>query len=320
MRSVRADLRYNSRAMSSAAIKRTPVPRVHTLSKDDFIRQFKERGRPVVIESLTEHWPARQKWTLDYIQSVAGEAVVPVFESQRARNRKHQHAPAAQLRLEDYFAKLRAGDSNLRLFFLNLFALAPKLRTDFEFPDMGLKLYRKLPLLFMGGKGAKVQMHFDIDLADILLCHFGAKKRVLLVSPEQKPFMYHVPFSFSALFDVDFERPDFSKYPALQRVEAQFAELNHGDVLYIPPGYWHYITYDDISFSMALRAFPRHPWTVAKALFNLVAIRTVEGAMSKIVGQPWNDRNERLAVARTNKNFYMLANDDEDAALSQRTR
>ncbi|MGI9452115.1 MAG: cupin-like domain-containing protein, partial [Geminicoccaceae bacterium] len=29
--------------------------------------------------------------------------------------------------------------------------------------------------------------------------------------------------------------------------------------------------------------------------------RTVEGVMRKVVGQPWNDRNERLAVERTHR-------------------
>ena len=39
--------------------------------------------------------------------------------------------------------------------------------------------------MFFGGKGAKVQMHFDIDYADIFLCHFGGKKKITLFSPQQ---------------------------------------------------------------------------------------------------------------------------------------
>ena len=187
------------------------------------------------------------------------------------------------------------------MFFFNLLAATPLLRKDFEFPDLGLKLFKKLPVLFMAGEGARVQMHFDIDLADILLCHFGGKKRVTLISPEQTRYLYRVPFSFSSLFDIDYDKPDLEKYPALKNIRAEVVELNHGDVLYIPPGYWHYIQYDEIGFSMSLRAFPREPGTLARMLYNLLMIRPVEGFMRRVVGQPWNDRNERRAISKTHQ-------------------
>lgn len=282
-------------------IERSWVPRMGAIARADFLRDFKKPARPVVLEGLTAAWPARAKWSLDYFESVAGDVRVPVYSSRPSRERKHQHAPAATVTLRDYFGMLRAGENDLRLFFFNLIAAAPALQRDFEFPDIGLKLFKKLPVLFMGGKGARVQMHFDIDLADILLCHFGARKRVLLVSPAQTRYMYRVPFSFSALAEIDFGRPDFDKYPALKRVHAEYAELDHGDVLYIPPGYWHYVTYDDVSFSMALRAFPRIPGNLVKMAYNIAVLRTIEGAMRKLVGQPWNDRNERRALARTHR-------------------
>jgi ribosomal protein L16 Arg81 hydroxylase len=153
-----------------------------------------------------------------------------------------------------------------------------------------LKFFTKLPVLFFGGNGAKVQMHFDIDLADILLCHFGGKKRVYLFAPEQKKYLYHVPYSFSALFDIDIEHPDYEKFPALQYLEGFVTELNHGDALYIPPGYWHYIVYEEISFSLSLRAFPRQPKALMTMFYNIIVIRNVEGLMRKLVGQAWNDR------------------------------
>ena len=282
-------------------IKTSPVERVDNLSKKDFMQKYKRAAKPVVIEKLTESWPARKKWNIDYIKDVAGDCIVPLYDSKPSTNYKHQHAPAIKMKLKKYFEILEQGENDLRLFFYNLLSGAPELRKDFSYPDMGLHFFKRLPVLFAGGKGAKVQMHFDIDLADIFLCHFGGKKRVLLFSPEQTRFMYHVPFSFSSLFDVDYDSPDYKKYPALQYLQGEVAYLNHGDTLYIPPGYWHYIVYEDIGFSMSLRAFPRTAKNGLKMLKNLFLIRTIEGIMRKVVGQPWNDRNERLAVSITNK-------------------
>jgi len=103
------------------------------------------------------------------------------------------------------------------------------------------------------------------------------------------------------LFSVDFDSPDYEKYPALDYLQGEVAELNHGDVLYIPPGYWHYIVYEEMGLSMALRAFPRTPVNLLKMIKNIIFVRTFEGLMRKIVGQSWNDRNARLAVSNTNK-------------------
>jgi ribosomal protein L16 Arg81 hydroxylase len=288
-------------------IKLQPIERVATLSKAEFLGHYKDCQKPVVIEQLTAAWPARQKWTLDYLVEVAGENTVPLYGGgYRAEGRRHQHSSVAALKLKEYIVALRQGENKLRMFFYNIRTEAPALLNDFSYPDIGLKLFDKLPVLFFGGKGAKVQMHFDIDWADILLCHFGGKKRVYLFSPEQTKYMYHVPFSFSSLFDIDYEYPDYEKYPALHRLEGTVAELEHGDVLYIPPGYWHYIVYDEISFSMALRAFPRGGKALFHMLYNLIVIRTIEGLMRKIVGQPWNDRNERKAMLRTHHNVIGL--------------
>lgn len=283
------------------AIQCFPVDRVASISKDDFLRQYKKSAKPLVIEDLTQNWPAREKWSVDYFKSRVGDTTVPLYDSERSTGKKHQHAAAVTMPFKEYISLLQAGETNLRIFFFNLLAATPVLRKDFEFPDIGLKLFKKLPVLFMAGKGARVQMHFDIDMADILLCHFGGKKRVTLISPEQTRYLYRVPFSFSSLFDIDYDKPNFEKYPALKNIRAEVVELNHGDVLYIPPGYWHYVQYDEISFSMSLRAFPRQPRTLARMLYNLLMIRPVEGLMRRLVGQPWNDRNERRAISKTHR-------------------
>lgn len=287
-------------------MQKSAVQRIGSIDPGEFLDHYKRPARPVVIENLTRDWPAREKWSMDYFKAVAGDVPVPLYDSQRSTGKKHQHAAAVTMPLAEYLDLLQAGENDLRMFFFNLLAETPVLARDFPFPEIGLKLFRKLPVLFMGGKGAKVQMHYDIDLADILLCHFGGRKRVMLISPEQTKNLYRVPFSFSSLFEIDYDNPDYERYPALRDVHAEVTELNHGDVLYIPPGYWHYITYEDISFSMALRAFPREPATLAKMLYNLVVIRSIEGLMRKLVGQPWNDRNERLAIVNTNKRMSIV--------------
>ena len=282
-------------------IELSTVARIKNITKNDFLSTYKKEEIPVVMEGMTEEWGAYSKWSLEYFESLAGDKQVKLYDSKPSKDKKLQHAAEKSIPMKEYFHLLRSGEKDLRMFFYNILQEAPALKNDFSFPDIGLSFFKKLPVMFLAGKGAKVQMHFDIDYADIFLCHFGAKKHVMLFSPQQTKYMYHVPFSFSALNTVDFENPDYEKYPALDKLQGMKVVLNHGDILYIPPGWWHYITYEDISYSIALRAFPRKLGNLMRMLKNLLWVRSVEGIMRKVFGQRWNDRNERVAMSLTNE-------------------
>jgi len=283
------------------SIQSAKVERLSDISKQQFQQDFIDSNQPVILSNLSHSWPALKKWNFQYLSENYGNLQVPVYNSRAAKNNEHQHAPEKIIPLADYLELLENGENDLRMFFYNILKNAPALIKDFEYPDIGLKFFKRLPVLFVGGKDSTVQMHFDIDYAHLLLCHFGGKKKVLLIPPEQTQYMYRVPYSFSSLFDVDFSNPDFSKYPALKKLSGYTAELNHGDCLYIPPGYWHYVTYVESSFSMTLRAFPKTLKHRTSLFKNIFILRTIDGLMRKIIGQPWNDRNERLAVELTHK-------------------
>jgi hypothetical protein len=285
----------------------TPVERVGSLSRHAFRDGFRSPRRPVVLRELTARWRARDTWSVDHLKRIAGHRPVPVYDSRPARGREHQHAAAARLPVGEYVDRLHAGERDLRIFFLRVSAQLPELLGDFAYPDLGLPFVERLSVLFVGGRGSRVQLHFDVDRADIVLCHFGGAKRVILFAPDQTPYLYRVPFSFSALFDVAPDAPDYDRFPALARARGEVAELAHGDALYIPPGWWHFVVYEDIGMSISLRALPRRPRDLLAAFYNVAVLRTIDGLMRKLIGQPWNERNERAAVRRTHARLGLAA-------------
>lgn len=277
------------------------VPIVQEITKDAFLKGYKEQATPVIMQNITKDWPARKKWSMEYFESLAANKEVKLYDSKPSKEKKLQHAAEKTMPLREYFQLLREGEQDLRMFFFDILREIPSLKNDFKFPEIGLRFFKKLPVMFIAGNKAKVQMHFDIDYADIFLCHFGGKKKVILFPPQQTPLMYHVPYSFSSLFSVDYENPDYEKYPALWYLKGFEAELHHGDVLYVPPGWWHFISYEEIGFSMAIRAFPRDIKNILKMLRNLLWTRTLDAIMRKLYGQKYNEINESLAVENTHK-------------------
>lgn len=288
--------------------KSKPVKRVENISKADFIKYHYKPQIPVLITGLTKEWPAFEKWKLDYIKKRAGDQVVPLYNNEPAKDKESVYAPAKEMKLYDYVALLQNEPTDLRIFFYNILKEMPELLKDFEYPDIGLKFFKKLPALFFGGGKSKVFMHYDIDLPDSMHFHFDGDKVVNLFSPAQTQYLYKVPFSIHNLEDIDMDNPDFEKYPALQYAQGIRAEMKHGDALYMPSGYWHSIRYLNGGFSMTLRALPRHPKRFATMLYNVLIMRNIDNITRKYRGQKWLDYKEKWAVRRTHRNLNTLKN------------
>ncbi len=212
-----------------------------------------------------------------------------------------------QMKMSDYIDLLNAKPTNYRIFLYNLMKEVPVLKNDFKWPDIGLKLVKQLPMLFFGGENSKVFMHFDIDYSNILHFHFHGKKRCVLFAPDQTPYLYKVPHALISREDIDFDQPDFDKWPALRKAEGLVTDLKHGEMLYMPEGYWHYMKYVTPGFSMSLRAFPRRLGNLSKAAYNVFIMRHFDNLMRRWKGQKWIDYKNEQAIINTNKNIQKAA-------------
>ena len=281
----------------------TAIARVKNISKEDFVANFYKPQKPVLIAGLAKNWPAYEKWNLGYIQDRAGDQVVPLYDSEPTKGKQNSAVPATEMKLYDYLELLKTEPTDLRIFFYNILDKMPELLEDFEFPDIGLKFFKRLPAMFFGGAGSQVLAHYDMDLADLLHCHFHGTKKVTLFSPEQSKYLYRVPFSVHNLETIDMADPDFEKYPALKNVTAQSATLQHGDALYMPSRYWHFIQYLEAGFSITLRALPTKPKILVKTAYNVLFMRNFENLMRRSMGQKWIDYKDRLTVRKTERNL-----------------
>ena len=285
------------------ALHLTEIDRVETISKEDFYHRYVRKQKPVVVERLTEDWPAYGKWKLDYIRNVAGEKTVPLYDDRPVSYKDKFNEAHATMKMSAYIDLLKAGPTNYRIFLYNLIKEVPQLAADFRWPDVGLKLVKQLPMLFFGGENSKVFMHFDIDYSNILHFHFDGVKQCVLFAPDQTPYLYKVPHALISREDIDFDNPDFEKWPALERAHGLVATLRHGEMLYMPEGYWHYMKYLTPGFSMSLRAFPRKISNLVKAAYNVAVMRHFDTWMRKRRGQEWIDYKNRKAVKDTHKNL-----------------
>ena len=277
------------------------VPRVKRISKSDFLRDYVQPQKPVVIERLIDDWPAYEKWSLDYIKEIAGDKTVPLYDDRPISSKYKFNEAHAEMKMSDYIDLLKSKPTNYRIFLYHLMKEVPSLQDDFKFPDVGLRFLKQLPMLFFGGEKSSVFMHYDIDYANILHFHFHGKKQCILFPPSESKYLYKVPHALISREDIDFNDPDFKKFPVLKKAKGYITELNHGETLYMPEGYWHHMTYLTAGFSMSLRATPRTLTNFSKAVYNLIFMRHFDNYMRKLRGQKWIDYKNEQAIERTHK-------------------
>ncbi|MFC4689443.1 cupin-like domain-containing protein [Dokdonia genika] len=270
------------------------ITRVHTITKKEFLRDYVKPQKPVVIEHLIDDWKAYDKWNLAYIKDIAGDKEVPLYDDRPVKHDEGFNQAHATMSMREYVDLLKKEPTNYRIFLYNLMKEVPSLKEDFKFPKIGLRLLKQIPMLFFGGEGSKVFMHHDIDWANILHFHFEGKKQCVLFPPSETPHLYKVPYSLITREDINFDDPDYDKFPNLKKAKGFICHLNHGETLYMPEGYWHYMKYETPGFSMSLRALPRKVSNLRKALYNVFYMRHYDNFMRRRKGQAWIDeKNER---------------------------
>ncbi|PTL82678.1 cupin-like domain-containing protein [Vitiosangium sp. GDMCC 1.1324] len=98
---------------------------------------------------------------------------------------------------------------------------------------------------WVGSDGQVFNLHYD-DFINFI-CMFEGTKRVTMFPPEQMPNMYHAPYDilcgYAPTTHVQLLKANFDHYPKFRTAlqEAYVAVLEPGDVLLIPPFWWHHV-------------------------------------------------------------------------------
>ena len=284
------------------ALHLKPIDVVDDISAQDFREKYLKGRKPVVIKNMARKWPAYQKWTLDYMKEVVGDVEVPLYDSSKADPSAPINASAAKMKFGDYIDLIRETPTDLRIFLFDPIKFAPDLLKDYIAPkDLMGGFLDQYPNMFFGGKGSETFLHFDIDMAHIFHTHFNGRKHILLFDYKWKRRLYQIPYATYSLEDYNIANPDFEKFPALDGIEGIECFLEHGDTLFMPTGWWHWMKYLDGSFSISLRAWDKS-WAVkAHSLYNLAVQRNFDSFMKKRFKKRYMDWKEKKAVQYANE-------------------
>lgn len=277
------------------------VDTVQDITKEVFLKKYFIPQKPVLIKGFARQWEDFDKWNLDYIYDKVGEQEVGLYDNKPADPNKATDEPVTRMRFRDYIKLIKSQPSDYRIFFYIITDHLPELLKNFTYPDLGFKYFKRIPTLFFGGSEARVLMHYDVDLGDLLHFQFEGKKRVLLFAPDQSAFLYKVPLSVHTVYNIDYETPDYEQFPALKYAQGYEIFMEHGDALFMPSGYWHFNRYLEAGFSITLRSFPSSAKRFFKMLNEVFVIRYTDKIMRKILKKSWVERKQNKAYERSQR-------------------
>lgn len=286
---------------------------VNNISGEDFKKNYFEPKIPVVIRDLSKDWVAYHKWNWAYFKEIVGDKQVGIYNNVKSDAYTPVNKADDYTTFGEYIDMISQGPAAWRIFLFNIFSHAPQLTQDFVWPDHLMKGFvKRVPMLFVGGKGSITHMHFDIDLSHILHTQFIGRKRVLLFPYQEQHKLYRKPFEvlsladFSNYYDNTKSKLDVSKFPAVQFAQGYDITLEHGDTLFMPGGYWHHMEYLDSGFAMSLRALNNSVSGKLKGVWNLVGMRNIDTLLKKTMPQTWYEWKQKRIYEQADKELQAV--------------
>lgn len=227
---------------------------------DTFYGTYVAAGLPVKLPDFAASWPAVGRWDLDYLDAVVGDAPLSITDG-RDDDPDYDMNSAARSRpttMREVTARIRALDGRQSNDFYavaqNRNLARPELAPLFD--DMNLssglldpERCRTASALWLGPAGTVTPLHHDTS--GIVFVQVWGRKRLLLASPTETALLRGARAMYAA---VD---PEGALEGDLGEIRFHDVELDPGQSLFIPAGWWHHVRALTPSISVALNGMTR---------------------------------------------------------------
>ncbi|KAH9620773.1 hypothetical protein KSS87_000184 [Heliosperma pusillum] len=221
-------------------VQRDNIRRRKAISVEEFIAEFEELNKPVLLEGCMEDWVGLDKWDKDYLITTCGDvkfAVGPV-----------------EMKLEDYYrySELTREERPLYLFDPKFGEKVPALAKEYEVPvyfqeDLFSVLGEERPdyrWLIIGPSGSGSSFHIDPNSTSAWNAVIKGSKKWILFPPDVIPPGVHPsPDGAEVACPVSIIEWFMNFYDATKDWEKRPIECvcKAGEVIFVPNGWWHLV-------------------------------------------------------------------------------
>ncbi|KAL0461001.1 UNVERIFIED_CONTAM: Lysine-specific demethylase [Sesamum latifolium] len=238
------DLAEMLRLLPVRSLSCNTVGRKSGLSLERFLQEHLLCGFPVIISDCMTRWPAKDRWNdMNYLKKVAGLRTVPVKVGE---NYWRAECNQELITFSEFLERIQFnGCSSKDMTYLaqhQLFDQIQELKQDIVTPDYcfaGGGEIRSLNAWF-GPPGIVTSLHYDPH--HNLLAQVVGKTYIRLYPASLSEELYpHSESMLSNFSQVDLDNIDEKEFPKVLDLEFLDCILEEGEMLYIPPNWWHYV-------------------------------------------------------------------------------
>ena len=219
-----------------------------------------ESSEPLILRGLVRHWPivraaedspsAVETYLRGFYKGATVNAVYGesghrgrLFYNEDLSDFNFQAVPARLDKVLDDIRRQSHADDLAGVYMgsTSVDAVLPGFRSE---NDIELEGFDPLVFIWMGNR-SRIAAHYD--LPDNIACCAAGRRRFTLFPPGEIANLYPGPIDFTpagqTISMVDFEEPDFERFPRFRKAveQAQLAELEPGDAIFIPSMWWHHV-------------------------------------------------------------------------------
>lgn len=221
-------------------LERDNVVRKKGISVEEFVMNFEEPNKPVLLEGCIDNWAALQKWDKDYLVSVCGDV-------------KFAAGPV-EMRLQEYFrySDQVKEERPLYLFDPKFAEKVPVLGSEYEVPlyfreDLFSVLGNERPdyrWVIIGPAGSGSSFHIDPNSTSAWNAVIKGSKKWILFPPDViPPGVYPSPDGAEVACPVSIMEWFMNFYGATKNLKRRPIECicKAGEVIFVPNGWWHLV-------------------------------------------------------------------------------
>jgi hypothetical protein len=244
---------------TTQSIQHGSIERCEALPHQEWVRRFLIPRVPVVFTDALTSWPAMGKWTPEFFKERYGSTPLAVEgQNHTLEGFLPTSKNGGSLTMGEFIDQvLASSDQNPAPYFRNVWLekFLPELDADLHpepvyFSPNWLEgpftqpLYPRLhaghPELYIGGRGGKFPvLHYDSWHIYVFLCQLYGTKEYTVFAPDQTPFLYPKDYHTSSISVDDIDHVDLKRFPLFAQAKPIRFHLNPGEMLFVPPGWWH---------------------------------------------------------------------------------
>ncbi|ESO02069.1 hypothetical protein HELRODRAFT_161296 [Helobdella robusta] len=231
------------------------IETVYCPSLEYFQTVIMKNGQPVLMKNCIDKWPAlcERRWTVDYIRRKAGCRLVPIEIGSKYTDDSWSQK---LMRIDEFIQQYILKDTEEKGYLAQyqLFDQIEDLRKDIIVPDYCSISSEDCDVnidinAWFGPANTVSPLHRDEK--ENLFCQVFGQKYFKLIDPTYSDKLHiHSDHLLQTTSQIDVENVDLGRFPDFHRIPYKEVVVEAGDVLYIPPMYWHFVKSLSTSFSV----------------------------------------------------------------------